>query len=306
MKCDIVRDLLPTYIDGLCSNESENIIEQHLKQCEGCKRYYDNMISDISRVSETNEAIFRENLKEKGLLEKSEKYIKHMQAKKIMKYINIICIIINVLYLIAGIGFVYYGGIPRYLHITMGIQYFPIVLFSILPGIFAAIQLCSLKRMKHYICRIVSNIFLQGLFLILGLISVICLFIVLPPLESMTDSVENYLKVDNEIDEFNPVLSAFFPNKIPEQATNIDYYYQLKKGLFSEEIIITASWVLPDKEYEETKNKIQDEYYIEEIEKNKWSIIAKGIHYPEKATLNFIYDDDSRAVCYVFKVKKSF
>lgn len=45
---------------------------------------------------------------------------------------------------------------------------------------------------------------------------------------------------------------------------------------------------------------------MEEIGKNKWSIIVKGIHYPEQADLNFIYDDNSQTVSYVFKVDKSF
>lgn len=306
MKCDIVRDLLPSYIDGLCSNESKSIIEKHLKQCEECKMYYNNMVSDLSQLSEVDEAFFQENLKEKSLLVKSEKHIKAMQANKIMKYINVICIIINVLFLLVGIGFVYYNGIPKYPHITLGAQYLPIMLFSILPSILAIIQLCLLKRMKHYIFRMVSNIFLQGLFLVLGFVSVICLFVLVPPLESMTDAAENYLIVDKEIEKFNPVFTAFFPDAIPEQANNIEYYYRQKKGLFSEEITITATWVLPVKEYEETKNTIRNEHYVEEIEKNKWSVIVKGIHYPEKATLHFIYDDNSRTVSYAFKVDKSF
>lgn len=36
------------------------------------------------------------------------------------------------------------------------------------------------------------------------------------------------------------------------------------------------------------------------------AVIVKGIHYPEKATLHFIYGDNSRTVIYAFKVDKSF
>lgn len=38
MNCDIVRDLLPLYEDGLCSEESRKAVEEHLKSCETCRK----------------------------------------------------------------------------------------------------------------------------------------------------------------------------------------------------------------------------------------------------------------------------
>ena len=38
MNCDIVRDLLPLYADGLCSEESRRAVEEHLKTCEACRK----------------------------------------------------------------------------------------------------------------------------------------------------------------------------------------------------------------------------------------------------------------------------
>lgn len=37
MKCEIIRDLLPSYIDGLTSNESNQEIEKHLGTCKECR-----------------------------------------------------------------------------------------------------------------------------------------------------------------------------------------------------------------------------------------------------------------------------
>ena len=34
MKCEVVRDLLPLYIDKLTSEESNKEIEKHLKNCK--------------------------------------------------------------------------------------------------------------------------------------------------------------------------------------------------------------------------------------------------------------------------------
>lgn len=232
MRCDVIRDLLPSYADDLCSEESREIIEQHLIQCENCKKYYENMTYDFSKLSGGDDTFLKENLKEKNLLARSEQCIKAMQIKKIMQCINVICVIINVLFIITGIVFIYHESNPKYPHITLNFQYLPVILFSLLPCILAMIELCSLKRMKHYVFRIVSNIFLQGLSLVLGFISAICLFVILPPLESMTDAAKNYLVVDSGTEKFVSVYGAVFPDKIPEHAANVEYYYQRKKSFF--------------------------------------------------------------------------
>lgn len=31
--CSIIQDLLPLYVDEICSEESKNIVEDHLSQC---------------------------------------------------------------------------------------------------------------------------------------------------------------------------------------------------------------------------------------------------------------------------------
>lgn len=36
--CRIVEDLLPLYHDGICSDESRKLVEEHLSQCERCRR----------------------------------------------------------------------------------------------------------------------------------------------------------------------------------------------------------------------------------------------------------------------------
>ncbi len=43
MKCDIVRDLLPLYIDRVCSEETEKEVEAHLDCCETCRAVHRDM-----------------------------------------------------------------------------------------------------------------------------------------------------------------------------------------------------------------------------------------------------------------------
>lgn len=40
LNCDIVRDLVSLYHDGLASESSEAAVKAHLKECEKCRGYY--------------------------------------------------------------------------------------------------------------------------------------------------------------------------------------------------------------------------------------------------------------------------
>ena len=41
--CKIIRDLFPSYIDGLTNETTNQYIEEHLKDCEDCKKALENM-----------------------------------------------------------------------------------------------------------------------------------------------------------------------------------------------------------------------------------------------------------------------
>ena len=55
MNCNIVKELIPLYIDGCCSEESKKIVEEHISDCDDCKRLLEDMksSSDIIAVSES-------------------------------------------------------------------------------------------------------------------------------------------------------------------------------------------------------------------------------------------------------------
>jgi predicted anti-sigma-YlaC factor YlaD len=38
--CEIVNDLLPLYIDDVCSKSSRGLVEEHLKNCKNCKKSF--------------------------------------------------------------------------------------------------------------------------------------------------------------------------------------------------------------------------------------------------------------------------
>lgn len=54
-ECEIVKDLLPNYIDKLTSNETDKFIEEHIKTCDNCKKIYDSMKVEIYYKQEEEE-----------------------------------------------------------------------------------------------------------------------------------------------------------------------------------------------------------------------------------------------------------
>lgn len=50
--CSIIQDLIPSYVDGVCSDDSKECVEEHIRECDKCKNlieiYQDTEISEPS------------------------------------------------------------------------------------------------------------------------------------------------------------------------------------------------------------------------------------------------------------------
>ena len=69
-ECDVVKDLSSLHIENMLSNSSKSFIEEHLKTCEDCKKYYNAL----------NSTFLNDNKKEK-----SEDQIEINHLKKVNK-----------------------------------------------------------------------------------------------------------------------------------------------------------------------------------------------------------------------------
>lgn len=75
MKCKIICDLLPLYIDDVCSDETKELVEQHLNTCSGCRREYEKMKAEITMNK-------MEDMDEKTLMERGkETMTEHVKEK---------------------------------------------------------------------------------------------------------------------------------------------------------------------------------------------------------------------------------
>ena len=87
-ECEIVQDLLLNYVDGVLSNSSKKLVENHLKGCRECNQRLHNIKNDIAKTQEAE-------VKEVDYLKKVNKKIKN---KKIIAIISLIILAIILIF----------------------------------------------------------------------------------------------------------------------------------------------------------------------------------------------------------------
>lgn len=55
LACEVVKDLLPLYVDKMVSEVSEKSIEQHLEHCADCREFYQNMAAALEQEAQPPE-----------------------------------------------------------------------------------------------------------------------------------------------------------------------------------------------------------------------------------------------------------
>lgn len=81
--CNIVKDLLPLYLDNVCSKESKELIIEHLKECDDCKNYLEELKFNVKSSKNKDVKLFK-------------KIIKKINFKIIRNTIIIICLLLAI------------------------------------------------------------------------------------------------------------------------------------------------------------------------------------------------------------------
>ena len=88
ISCDIIKDLLPLYYDGVCSADSKAIIEAHLAQCADCRAELAEMGKELPVSSK------EQNLLEAKVVKELSKKWKHSLTKSMM-YGALVAFLVN-------------------------------------------------------------------------------------------------------------------------------------------------------------------------------------------------------------------
>jgi hypothetical protein len=63
-QCDEIKVLLPEYIDGMLDENSSVLVEDHLKSCSSCKKYFEELQSFLGEINVAQEVEIPEGMKE--------------------------------------------------------------------------------------------------------------------------------------------------------------------------------------------------------------------------------------------------
>ena len=74
-KCNIVKDLLPLYIEGLASKDSKEFIESHIAECDSCRRELSMLNKDDAQKQFSNISVPNDNRQIKNFRKKLIKTI---------------------------------------------------------------------------------------------------------------------------------------------------------------------------------------------------------------------------------------
>lgn len=88
--CSLVKDLMPSYVEGLTSEETNNVIKEHIKECNSCNNMYNEMVSPLE-IKKCN------NIKKMDFL------------KKYKKVLTSIIVITSTIVMILSIGIAYFA-----------------------------------------------------------------------------------------------------------------------------------------------------------------------------------------------------
>lgn len=83
ISCEIIRDLLPLYHDGVCSEESKELVEEHVAYCEECRAELAFMDENLQASHAT------ENLKEAEAVKKMAKKWKQSKWLSLLRGVGI-------------------------------------------------------------------------------------------------------------------------------------------------------------------------------------------------------------------------
>ncbi len=76
-QCKIIEDLLPLYHDGVCSEESRELVDEHLAQCEDCRKSLEQIDSELlSPTAKDSDIDLLKSLTKKIILRQRKALIK--------------------------------------------------------------------------------------------------------------------------------------------------------------------------------------------------------------------------------------
>ena len=94
INCNVIQDILPLYIDDVVSDDTKELVEEHLQNCEICQRVYHETKTDLENDMKVSVQT-KESSNEANDLKNFRKFLKKRKIKTILLSIaaTVICFV---------------------------------------------------------------------------------------------------------------------------------------------------------------------------------------------------------------------
>ena len=134
MNCDIIRDLIPSYVDEVCSQATKECVEAHLDECGECR-----LIAARLR----NSALSGEKLEQKGL-DGMKKIKRALDYHRIVNYgILLVLALYGIELFLATTQVMSFSTVPGYWRQSASLPFLPPAWGAGIPGLPAGRPICA-------------------------------------------------------------------------------------------------------------------------------------------------------------------
>lgn len=100
--CNIIKDLLPIYMDNCCSIESKQLVDEHLEECGECKDSYEHMIIPI--IDDFEDKSLKPDMNEEIIIKKGFQKIRRLWILSLAAVILLVAPVLMIKNEITGEG----------------------------------------------------------------------------------------------------------------------------------------------------------------------------------------------------------
>lgn len=86
--CNLAMDLVDVYTNSVASEETVNIVKEHLRECPACRKYYSEYKKELRDNKPVFKAEFSPHLSEELLTSGIERLSKRLRIRRIARYIT--------------------------------------------------------------------------------------------------------------------------------------------------------------------------------------------------------------------------
>lgn len=83
ISCNVIQDMLPLYIEKTACDDTVELIEEHLKTCETCRRSYQMILSELSDPAEKVLEISQEECETESSVEELRRFKRFLSQKRL-------------------------------------------------------------------------------------------------------------------------------------------------------------------------------------------------------------------------------